>query len=306
MNKFQEALANDVFLADWISGKIDDAALRKLVSPQDFDAYQKLRKACDSYEMPSTNTEHHFAEIQEKIRILQNVSKTKVFPLYRYAAAAAFLLVLFGLFQFFGYTNTIKTGIGKRTQFTLNDQSTIVLNANSKLEYPNLFQFHRSLKLEGEAFFKVAKGRTFCVNTPQGTVTVIGTQFNVIARPDFFEVICYEGSVSVDFQKQHFSLIPGNAIRIFSNETVSWTNNSIQKPTWLTGESSFRKVPFQFVISELQNQYQLQISYPSSVKSVAFTGSFTQKNLDVALQSICLPMQLKYTQTTTGEILITE
>ena len=69
---------------------------------------------------------------------------------------------------------------------------------NTTLKYAsNKWDKKRRVRLEGEAFFKVAKGSTFTVDTKTGSVKVLGTQFNVKNRIGFFEVVCYEGLVGV-------------------------------------------------------------------------------------------------------------
>jgi len=61
----------------------------------------------------------------------------------------------------------------------LNSKSTISFN---KTDWKN----NRQLTLDGEAYFKVEKGSTFTVNTNNGSVTVLGTQFNVNSTRRFF------------------------------------------------------------------------------------------------------------------------
>jgi Fe2+-dicitrate sensor, membrane component len=63
------------------------------------------------------------------------------------------------------------------------------LNSSSQLSYSkNKWDSKREVTLNGEAFFKVSKGSTFDVITLNGKVSVLGTQFNVKQRENYFEV----------------------------------------------------------------------------------------------------------------------
>jgi ferric-dicitrate binding protein FerR (iron transport regulator) len=109
---------------------------------------------------------------------------------------AAVLVIGIGLFfaSVPMQTTTELTQNKMQKTFLLPDDSEVTLNSASQIEYKKWnWTDHRELQLEGEAFFKVTKGQTFDVLTRLGKVTVVGTQFNVKARGDRFEVICFEG-----------------------------------------------------------------------------------------------------------------
>lgn len=306
MKNTSENNANETFLSDWLAGKITDDQLKTMVSESDFKAYQKLQFSLQSVQLAEPDMQKNFTLIQEKIARKKNRKAKKIIPLYAYAAVAASLILFFGLNHLLAFSNTFETDYGKNTTFTLSDNSEVTLNAKSKISFPTLFQYNRSLKLVGEAYFKVAKGSTFTVETTEGKVQVLGTQFNVIAQENFFEVHCFEGKVKVSTPTATHILTHGKSVQIFNQNTENWDDEISQKPTWIAGESSFRNVPLQFVIAQFQNQFHYQVVFPETLSSVRFTGSFTHQNLDTALQSICLPMQLHYTKTDSKTIRISE
>lgn len=304
MSDFEQT--KDTFLAEWLAGNLSDEQLRELVSATDFEAYQKLRSSLDSYQVSNPDMEQNYAAVKAK-RIADNMPKEpKNIPLYRYFTIAAAIALIFGLYQLFAFSNMLETDFGKTASITLNDHSRVTLNAKSQLSYPTLFKYNRSLKLNGEAFFEVEKGSAFTVATPQGNVQVLGTKFNVIARPDFFEVVCFEGKVKVSSYGKTATLVPGEAIRFCKKLPEMWVENNFVQPRWITGESAFRNVPLQYVIAQLQNQYDYKVSYPEMYKNMRFTGSFTNTNLTTALQSVCIPMNLKFTKTNSGNIILSE
>ena len=296
---------NEVFLAQWLAGELSDDQLRQLVSEADFDAYQKLRESFSAFEVGNPDMEQNYANIkQKKIAKLEN-KKSRVLPLFRYAAIAAMLVLFFGVYQMFVFSNAASTDFGKTAMVTLSDQSQVTLNAKSGISYPPLFRYNRTLKLDGEAYFEVSKGSTFTVETALGNVRVLGTKFNVISRGDFFEAVCYEGRVKVSNDNFCTILTKGEAIRFSKNKPENFVVKQ-QKPMWISGESDFRSVPLHYVIGALENQYHQKIAYPKQMTDVRFTGSFTHKDLAKAMQSVCIPLNLKYKETAPGKIVISE
>jgi len=300
-----EELPNDTFLADWLAGKINDDQLKQLVSDTDFEAFQTLRNSLKKMQVSEPDMDKNYAAVKAK-RIAANDKKPSRFlPFYGYAAAA--ILVLFiGLYQTFVFSNSIKTGYGNLESIALPDDSRVTLNAKSSVDFPNFFQCNRTVRLNGEAYFEVEKGSTFTVETPQGNVKVLGTKFNVISRPGFFEVACYEGKVKVMANDQSVILTVGNSIRFYDSQSEKWDNSADRKPLWLDGESAFRNVPLQFVLAQFETQYDREVVFPSAYGQIKFSGSFTNKDENIALQSICIPMKLKYRKTSTGKIVISE
>lgn len=73
---------------------------------------------------------------------------------------------------------------GGEYRMVLADGTRVMLNAETRLRFPEAFgDGERRVFLEGEAYFEVAKERErpFWVDFREGTVRVLGTQFNVKA-----------------------------------------------------------------------------------------------------------------------------
>lgn len=78
----------------------------------------------------------------------------------------------------------ISTPLGARSMIKMPDSTIIWLNAGTTISYSQDYgQQTRTLNLNGEAYFKVAKDsmHTFIVNTEGITVRALGTRFNVKA-----------------------------------------------------------------------------------------------------------------------------
>ncbi|MEO0046600.1 MAG: hypothetical protein RL705_1791 [Bacteroidota bacterium] len=297
--------SNDTYLSDWLADKVTDEQLKQLVSAEDFDAFQKIKNTLNGFEINSPNLEQNFSAIKQKLAE-KNQSKPKVISLWRYVSIAACLLLMFGVYHFFIAQNQITTGFGKSEMITLADNSKVSLNAKSTLKYSNVFEYKRTLQLDGEAFFEVEKGSPFTVETALGNVRVLGTKFNVIAIQDFFEVMCYEGKVQVTQNEKSAILTQGESVRFYHGTVENWSTETTLKPTWIIGESSFSKVPMRYVIEQFKKQYNVEVEYPKTIENIKFTGTFTHKEPTVALQTICLPLHLKFGKDQTGKIIISE
>lgn len=285
---------NDTFLSDWLADKISDDQLKQLVSNEDFVAFQKLKNALSNYTVSEPDMEQSFAKIQHKIESKKTKKQPKILHLWKYVTVAASLLLFFGLYQLFYFSNKVISDFGSTESITLNDNSKVTLNAKSELSYPNFFRWNRSLKLEGEAFFEVQKGSKFTVETSLGKITVLGTKFNVTSFDDFFEAVCYEGKVKVDNKDKSTILTQGETVRIYQNSYSNHPQKNAQKPEWILGESSFKNVPIRYVLDKFEMQFNIKVDYPTTIENIKFTGSFSNKNMDTAIKTICIPLHLKY------------
>jgi len=296
---------NETYLSDWLANKISDEQLQQLISEEDFFAFQQLKNALNDFEISNPDLEQNFSAIKQKLTERQK-PRAKVIPLWRYASIAACLLVMFGLYHFFVAENTITTAFGQTQIITLADNSKVSLNAKSTLVYGNNYSYKRALCLDGEAFFEVEKGSPFTVKTTLGDIRVLGTKFNVIAFQDFFEVKCYEGKVLVTQKGKSIILTHGESVRYYNHSVENWADTTTEKPTWISGESSFKNVPMRYVIDQFKNQYNVEVKYPKSIENIKFSGTFTHKESTVALQTICLPLHLKFGKDQAGKIIIWE
>ena len=92
---------------------------------------------------------------------------------------------------------------GSRTFLTLDDGTTVWLNAGTRFVYPkNYGQENRNVKLFGEAYFEVAKNKKipFVVNANGVNITALGTSFNVMAYEEdgLVETTLTEGLVQIE------------------------------------------------------------------------------------------------------------
>jgi transmembrane sensor len=125
---------------------------------------------------------------------------------------------------------------------------------------------------------------------------VLGTQFNIKVRDDFFEVICYEGLVAVESEDKKIKLSPNHMFRMIGNEVFLDSAIMDNSPSWLVNESSFISVPFEQVVREFERQYNVSITTKNVDLGQLFTGRFKHNDISLALKSISLPLNLDYEQ----------
>lgn len=130
-------------------------------------------------------------------------STGRVFSRFQRPIAAAAGIVMLIAVAFFAYkalnSPTYTTAIGEQRQITLDDGSTVVLNARSSLR-ARLTKDERKIDLlSGQALFDVAKdsARPFTVRSQGTVIRAVGTQFDVYQRKSGTTVTVVEGRVSV-------------------------------------------------------------------------------------------------------------
>jgi transmembrane sensor len=94
------------------------------------------------------------------------------------------------------------TSQANKGAFTLPDGSTVILNSSSRLEVPSNFgKKARGVKLDGEAYFDVAKDslHPFQILSRMATVRVLGTAFNMKAysSDNYAEVVLERGLLEI-------------------------------------------------------------------------------------------------------------
>lgn len=286
---------NDIL--KWLNRETSDEDLVRLKETDDFKTLEKIAHYSAQIETPKVDVKEALAAL--KIKTQNSSKKGKVVhfnfkQLYKYAAA---IVVLFATsyFLLFNKTSSFKTEFAQTKTFNLPDNSEVVLNANSKIIYSKKdWEKSRNLTLKGEAYFKVQKGKKFTVNTAIGEVTVLGTQFNIKERANYFEVKTFEGLVSVTYKGKEIKLPRGTIFKVV-NGVIDATNTfDVNEKSWLQKESNFKSIALRFVLAEIENQFDYTIETKDVDLDILYSGGFTHTDINIALQSITIPLQLSY------------
>lgn len=286
---------DNYLIKKWLNNELTEAEAEEFKKLDNDNNYSKIIETAKYFKADLFSNVDDFETFNAKVSLEKISSKvTWLQPLLK--IASVLILAVCTYFLFFNSSLTkIETTYSEKITFELPDQSEVTLNALSQVNFDkNNWGNNREIFLEGEAFFDVAKGAVFDVITPEGTVQVVGTEFNVKQRGQYFEVTCFEGIVKVTSHNNTKELLMGDTFRMhhgnFSFDSISNTD-----PHWMNNISDFKRVPLQEAISELERQYNITVVAELVNIDTLFTGRFVHDNLDNALKSISEPLNLTYT-----------
>jgi len=296
---------NNELFTRWLNEELSPDELREFEKSPKFSLYQKIAQKSSELDTPEFNEDKVFKQIKTQLSAQQKPTKVKkLFPKFIFSAAAS-IVVLLGVFFFLNRSTNYSTSYGEQLAITLPDNSEVILNANSTLSYKTQnWKKNRILDLNGEAYFKVEKGSDFVVESTIGTVSVLGTKFNVNTKGTTFEIKCFEGKVKVKTDNHSRILTKGKAFRQLKDTTAEDFNIQEILPSWTQGESNFNSAPLNQVIIALEHQYNIKIDASKIAITQRFTGSFTHKNLNVALQTVFVPLRINPSQVDTKNIVL--
>jgi len=277
----------------WLNDELSNEELQAFKQLDEYSSYVKLSAHASAFAAPKFNAEASLAELKNKKK-----TTNKTISLYKYVAAvAAVFIVGFIVFRSLGIgasSTTHQTLVAEVKSLTLPDNSLVSLNSNSTLSYNSEeWETSRTLNLNGEALFKVEKGEKFKVNTTYGDVQVLGTVFNVKSRDYAFQVTCFEGTVEVSLDDEKYILKQNDRLTLSNNEILLNTNYTAF-PGWKQHVTIVNDKPLEIVVEELKNYYDLEFDTALVDTSKRFTGSFDNLNINLALNSITLPLGMTY------------
>ncbi len=162
--------------------------------------------------------------------------------------------------------STLSVPKGITFPLTLEDGSSVWLNADSRLRFPSAFGGEqRRVYLEGEAYFEVEpdSARPFIVETAGQTVTVTGTAFNIYAYPG--EAGTYttllSGGVELNYGDRSVTLRPGQQARL-TNEGMSIVEVKTDDVTmWKDGIFLFSDTTLENVFVRLARWYDIDFVF---------------------------------------------
>jgi ferric-dicitrate binding protein FerR (iron transport regulator) len=207
-----------------------------------------------------------------------------------------------------GYTTY--TGIaGERKKITLPDNTTVILNGNTRLMVPDSFMRQHAVLLDGEAYFDAPGPLIVKTN-----ILIMTTQPAAAFKIRCFELqqgaTAYLVSGKVQVTKSYLSTtdnqpeILGNGNMILANKEIDLMEKETYVPLemkeWLEEKMSFEKEPFMNVMHKLEDWYGTEIYVDGNTAELALvTASFDHATLSQALDD--LRKQAKFTYKISNE-----
>jgi len=276
--------------------------------------FSKMQEANKNVLVPisSEKREKLFYNIQQNLTI-----KRKRIPLKKYLAMAAAgftTLLMLGFFtgMFSNNYTTIIAEKGEKKEIKMDDGSVIFLNGNSSITYENNFTEERTVKLQGEAFFKVARdaAHPFTIKSKDLETRVLGTSFNIKSYKDQVPMVSVNtGKVEVIPLKN-----PEYKVILTKDQQASFKEN--RKPKISKGDSRdfnawtrkmiiLKNTSLEHTAKIIENWYDVNIQFADdSLKQLKITGKFNDEKLSNVLKSLALIKNLKIDSTNKKQIII--
>lgn len=189
----------------------------------------------------------------------------------------------------------------------LEDSSMITLNEHSVLTYPESFEGGdtRTVKLEGEAFFKVdhQPEKPFIVNLGKAKVKVLGTSFNISSRMDKDTVAVWveTGKVLFYTDSDQVTLTAGQKglyLRGQRSLLTAATESIIgTEQFWLTRKLAFSGQTLPEVAESISQAYGVNVILENdAVKNCRLAVTFEDETLEDVLSVIELTLNLSIQQ----------
>lgn len=257
---------------------------------------------------------HASAELAAARAYLRNNRQVpRKFSKKRAVTALSLLLVMMSSpFIWIGLnTQNYHTAKGEHASIQLSDSSQIELNTDTELTVYYTEKERQVKLIQGEALFTVAHHtqKTFVVTAANGTITDIGTRFNVYQQNSKVAVTVLEGEVSVTTSNTNTPQI------IKPNQQRSYDSNGQITPVmqvdvntataWQKKQLIFKAQPLSTVLEQLSRYHEvkLQITDPQ-LQTLKVSGTFPSDDLNLALNTIASALPIKITSTPTGVFVI--
>lgn len=200
----------------------------------------------------------------------------------------------------------VRTDYGERLTVTLPDQSSVVLNGNSKLRYDENWSTStdREVWIDGEGFFAVQHTKNhqkFVVHTREGLdVEVLGTKFNVKSREHGSEVLLTEGKVKLNVgttDNNSVYLEPGELATVKENKLSKRVVEDKQYTSWVRSKLFFNKMTLQELSVILHDTYGLNVTFENEeLKSRQLSGEISSATADDILFAIAETFNIQVTR----------
>ncbi|MBO9616319.1 MAG: FecR domain-containing protein [Dyadobacter sp.] len=208
------------------------------------------------------------------------------------------------------------TGFGQIERLVLPDGSKVVLNANSTLRVPR-FGFGKTTRdvyMTGEADFAIthtASHQKFIVHTEKNfDVEVLGTEFNVYARPRRSRVVLNKGKVKLHYLKgsetDQIVMRPGDLVTFDApgHASLRKTTNPANYSAWKAHRFVFENESLREICDLFEDNFGLKIQIPdSTLAAQTVSGSFTALNAEELFEILADDSGLSYSRSEDGKVI---
>lgn len=295
----EDFLTDDAFV-NWVLDKQNDKDWRIWMDKHP-DAQSMIIDARQSALSIRFKNENDFARSKQKIwsKIEESTQAKEVSLIshrrtWIYSLLAAASIALLGVFLFPQGSSSHETSLAQTQSITLPAASQVTLAESSTLSYENdAWANERNVDLSGQGHFKVTKGVPFNVNTENGKIQVLGTEFDVLSRDESFQVLVSEGMVRVSSGTLEKILIADMAFY----KNPQWSNDNNLEDNWAQKDIlfAFSNQPLSKVLESLSFSYGVTFENDDLSLEASYTGSFeSTEKLHSNLEKILWPLRIEY------------
>lgn len=213
------------------------------------------------------------------------------------------------------------TGVGEQRAIELDDGSVVTLNTNAQLLVDYGDESRRILLERGEAYFEAARDseRPFTVDLGFGSVTALGTAFNIRKHRERFQVAVIEGTVALHESAGEIPASPaplpasGQAVVIAApserlleegwvaefdlsrDQLTAFRPESMERyGGWRGGMLGFYQEPLNQVVQELNRYSRKKILIEdASVMELSVSMAVSIQEIDSAIKSLELVLPVE-------------
>jgi ferric-dicitrate binding protein FerR (iron transport regulator) len=182
----------------------------------------------------------------------------------------------------------ILSTLNKKQIIHLPDGSTVILNADSKLDYPASFTGkYREVYLTGEGYFDIVRHphKPFLVHTGTITTRVLGTALNIKAYPadEAIEVTVTDGKAQVEKEDESMGLLTTDYQISFYKKTDVYVQKKVDArlvTAWMPEEIRLDDVTMEEAAVRIGQRFKVLIEFANpAIKTCRVTATFYEGDL---------------------------
>lgn len=221
------------------------------------------------------------------------------FKIVRIAAIVVFSIgLLFLGYQLTTGSSVTITAENEIVKAQLPDSSIVWLKSGSEITYNNEFgRKTRDITLTGQAFFDVRKDATrpFIIHTPNTSVEVVGTSFDLKTIDDSDELSVVTGRVKIrqSGSGSELTVGPGTQVMAVREKMISKETNTLSTVlSWKPKDFNFNHTSLEDVVYTLEAHYGINITTRVENNQCTFTGTYSDASYLEILRALSLTLNL--------------
>lgn len=290
MNKDKQTL-----LAKWLEEDLSAEELQALEQEVDLPALKQVLERQKQFDVATRSNEEMWQDFEK--RLPEKSKKADFNKLYWFVGGILTLGIMLGLYLYFNQQRPqkIETPPAETRMQVYADGSQIHLSPKSSIEYDlGKWDSQRKVNLDGQAFFNVTQGAPFIVTTAQGTIEVLGTQFDIWEMGDLMRVQCFKGQVKVTSSNSSEILKENQQIIVNKTNIEDVQELGVTQVDWMQSYRTYQKVPLRWVLKDLERFYNIKTEAIGLPIEDEFGGIIPTDNLPKALEYLTKSLNWTY------------